>query len=200
MQIVDYIPYIVMALTFLINALSALYARKTGKSIKSEVSQFMKYKLPNYRETEKSPEQSFDPLVPQYRFNKETGELEQLPDMLDVQKLVDSSLNTSLESMLDRFLPTDKISNLEADLSDTRDTLDRLASAMDFAEELKDKLGLDEFASLNDVQSALDKVEAEQIAKVKAEQEAKKADLEKQALFAQFEAFIKSQKGGEPNE
>ncbi|UPW41583.1 hypothetical protein [Peromfec virus RodF8_50] len=195
-DIVDIIPYIVMALSFLLNFLNMVYTRKTGKSIDTEVNEIMKNRLPSYRESETtSTGQSFDPLVTQYRFNKTTGELEELPDKLDIQKFVDSSLNTSLEAMFDKFLSPTPTDNILADLTDTRDKLDRLSDAMEFADELREKYGLSDDTSLSDVYGVLEAdINSTQEKAVKTAQENASKAVD-DALLAKFKSFMASQSG-----
>lgn len=192
---VDYIPYIAIALSFLLNLLNMVYTRKKGKSIDSEVSQIMKYRLPSYREKTPAEKQSFSPLVTQYRYNKATDELEELPDKLDVQKLVDSSLQTALEAMFDKFLSPDAQSQAQTFIDDTRDTLDRLTDAMQYVDELKDEFKLDEFASMQDVQKVLEeRIESKQ-KELNDEVVKKAAEAQEQALYAKFKAFMSKQDG-----
>lgn len=157
----------------------------------------MKYRLPSYREKTPAETQSFSPLVTQYRYNKSTDDLEELPDKLDVQKLVDSSLQTALEAMFDKFLSPDGQSQLQTVIDDTRDTLDRLTDAMQYVDELKDEFKLDEFASMHDVQKVLEqRIEAKQ-KELNDEAAKKAAEAQEQALYAQFKSFMAKQAGGQ---
>lgn len=205
MDILTIVGYIVDAVLFIVHIVSVIMCVcgvhtlcKHDKNDNKEISN-MKYRIPSYREESPAESQSFNPLVKQFRFNKSTGELEELPDMLDVQKLVDSSLSTSLEAMFDKFLSPDPQSVAETVLDDKRDLLDRLTDALDFSEELKDKLQMDEFASLSDVKARLESDISAQLEKVNAEKEAelsKQVDVE---LFNKFKAFMAQAAEGEKN-
>lgn len=188
----EYIPYVLIGLSFISNFLSMVYARKTGKSIDREFS--MKFRTPDYRENTAAESQKFSPLVTQYRFNSATGQLEELPDKLDIQKLIDSHVDTALENMFERFLPSDKPSEQQLIVDDMRDDLDRLSSAMEAVDEVKEKFGLDEFASLGEVHSALSSKVAEEEAKVAAEKAAENAKQADAALYAQFKKFMEERK------
>lgn len=200
----EIISYVVQAVMWLFHIVSAVLCFKgyhvlcKHDSNKSSEVNDMKYRLPSYREKTKAEAQSFNPLVTQYRFNKATEELEELPDKLDIQKFVDSSLNTALESMFDKFLQPDAQSVISDSIDDHRDTLDRLCDAMDFVEEVKDKYGMSDVASVKDVMSRIQSDIDEQTAKLKAEQDAEAAKKAESALYAKFKQFIAN--GGNDNE
>lgn len=97
--------------------------------------------------------QTFDIYVTQYRLNKSTGELVELPDKLNLQEFINSSASTCLQSQLERLDLTsvteaDKIVELQNDLSDK---LDYLAEAQDYFDEMIDKYHLPADSSWNDV-------------------------------------------------
>lgn len=48
--------------------------------------------------------QTFDRFKVQYRLNKAKNRLEQLPDKIDIQELINSDKEYALQSILDRFL------------------------------------------------------------------------------------------------
>lgn len=178
----EIIERVVSCIALILCVLNAIFSKGANKKIKEIV---MKYRTPNYREKVEAEAQSFDPLVTQYRYNKTTGELEELPDKLDIQKLVDSSLNTALEAMFDKYLPSE-IDDIEQDLTDNRDKLDRLSDAMNFADTLKEELKLDPFASIADVNIALQK----RIDEAVAAQKAKDSEEQKKARAAALRAEI----------
>lgn len=199
-KLIDYLPYIVSALLFFVNVLSMVYTRKTGKSIHNLEDTSMKYRTADYREKASAVAQTFDPLVTQYRYNKSSGELEELPDKLDIQKLIDSHVQTSLEAMFDKFLSPDEHALKQTVIEDDRDDLDRLSDAMEFADELRQKYGLDDTASLGEIYTVFTEDvnnRQEQLRKAEAK---KQADNQQQALFEQFKAFMAQNGAGDKNE
>lgn len=191
--LMENLPFILSAIATLLSSLSAFLVRRINKNMEFN---FMKFRTPYYRETEPAKAQSFDPLVTQYRYNKTTGELEELPDKLDIRKLVNSYLSTALEAMFDKFMPSDNVSDEVVDMADTRDDIDRLSDAMAFADDLKTSLGLGEFATLKDVHTALNARLEEQSKAAKEAELAKRAKSQEEALYAQFKAFMASQANG----
>ena len=128
----------------------------------------MKFRTADYRQNMSDNDkladgQIFDPLVPQYKLNKHTDELEEQPDKLDVQKLINSNKECALDKMLDKLMPYDETGadNLQGRIDDTYDDLDVLSEAMDTAEDYRDKLGLTPETSLMDVYRAVDKYRLE---------------------------------------
>lgn len=155
-----------------------------------------KYVTASSRESEKAVGQSFSPLVKQYHYNDATGELEELPDLLDVDKLIASHMSTSLESMLTRFMPEAPVSD-DVVFDDHRELLDRLVDAQDAADTLCDELKLDPATPYSQIISAYERVQAETQAKVQAEAQAKaqaeaQAKAEREELLVQFEKFYKA--------
>lgn len=192
------IQYVIEAVMWIFHIISAVLCFKGyhvlckhDNNNSTEVDN-MKYRTPNSRETEIPVQQSFSPLVTQYRFNKEKNELEELPNKLDVQKLVDSSLNTALEAMFDKFLNV-PIDPGEAVIDDKRDMLDRLTSAMETSEAIKDELKMDEFASLSDVRARLESDISAELAKQAAEKEKQAAEAADKSLYEKFKAFVASE-------
>ena len=97
--------------------------------------------------------QTFDIYVTQYRLNKSTGELVELPDKLNLQEFINSSASTCLQSQLEKLDLTsvteaDKIVELQNDLSDK---LDYLVEAQDYFDEMINKYHLPADSSWNDV-------------------------------------------------
>lgn len=97
--------------------------------------------------------QTFDIYVTQYRLNKSTGELVELPDKLNLQEFINSSASTCLQAQLEKLDLTsvtdaDKIVELQNDLSDK---IDYLAEAQEYFDDMKDKYQLPADSSWNDV-------------------------------------------------
>lgn len=117
-----------------------------------EVISEMKNRLPSYREKDKAIGTSFDTEVTQYRKNKQTGLLEELPDKLDLQALTNSTRETALSSILQRLDPVlSSEDKLVSEADDLMDKLDVLRSADDYRRDLCERYSLDPVTSLDDV-------------------------------------------------
>lgn len=97
--------------------------------------------------------QTFDIYVTQYRLNKSTGELVELPDKLNLQEFINSSASTCLQAQLEKLDLTsvteaDKIVELQNDLTDK---IDYLAEAQEYFDDMIDKYHLPVGSSWNDV-------------------------------------------------
>lgn len=86
---------------------SVLLFRKTGDiNYLKEVLSQMKYKTEQTASSQNKAGQTFNRFVPVYRLNKATNQLEKTEDVIDMQELTNSSLDMSLNSILERYLPT----------------------------------------------------------------------------------------------
>lgn len=195
---IEYLPYIACALNILLFIINLVYTRLTGKSIDKGVTMKFKDLVKVAGEPDKSPTQSFSPLITQYSYNDDTGELEELPDKLDIQKLIDSHIDTSLEKLFEKYgvdaVMQSSIANTPSDVSDLRDKLDIMRDAYSQAEDIATDLGMSADSSFDEVydkvQSLIDE-QSKAEAKAKADAEAKaKSDAEAQAqLVKEFEEF-----------
>lgn len=130
---------------------SFLLYKKTGNvKYLMEVLDKMKYKTENnFKDTSM---QTFSNLKPVYRLNKSTGQLEKTEDVIDIDEVVRSSLTTTLDYILDKFLPNSMgISEEVFERDVLNDKLDVMQNAFEFAEELKEKYKLDPNLSLREV-------------------------------------------------
>lgn len=130
---------------------SLLLYKKTG-NIKylMEVLNKMKYKTETtFQDTSV---QTFSNLKPVYRLNKSTGQLEKTDEFIDIDEVVRSSLTTTLDYILDKFLPNSMgVSDEVFERDVLNDKLDVMQNAFEFAEELKTKYKLDPSLSMTDV-------------------------------------------------
>lgn len=96
--------------------------------------------------------QTFSNLKPVYRLNKSTGQLEKTEDFIDIDEIVRSSLTTTLDYILDKFLPNSMgVSDEVFERDVLNDKLDVMQNAFEFAEELKEKYKLDKNLSMTEV-------------------------------------------------
>ncbi len=146
----EIIQYVVYFLSFIFCTVTFFRTGKINKKLFGGI--FMKDDVK--RDAKKDEfTQTFDIYVTQYRLNKSTGELVELPDKLNLQEFINSSASTCLQSQLERLDLTsvteaDKIVELQNDLSDK---LDYLAEAQDYFDEMIDKYHLPADSSWNDV-------------------------------------------------
>lgn len=146
----EIIQYVVYFLSFIFCTVTFFRTGKINKKLFGGI--FMKDDVK--RDAKKDDfTQTFDIYVTQYRLNKSTGELVELPDKLNLQEFINSSASTCLQSQLEKLDLTsvteaDKIVELQNDLSDK---LDYLVEAQDYFDEMIDKYHLPADSSWNDV-------------------------------------------------
>lgn len=98
------------------------------KNSNLEVSN-LKLRSPSYQTKKGATKasQSFDTLVSQYRLNKSTNLLEELPDKIDLQELVNSCRSSILSEILSRLEPVpsevDKVVDMRDELMDNLDLM-----------------------------------------------------------------------------
>ena len=102
--------------------------------------------------------QSFEgaELVPIYRLNKATGELEATGEYKNIQEYVQSFKDIALQAALDRFVPRDDkdIDELRSQVDDYSEFLDEYAYVLDRANQFADDEGLEE-ASVSEIFEAM---------------------------------------------
>lgn len=134
-------------------AICVLLVKGKNIDINSILEVLMKYRTSNFQDTEKVSGQNFVGLKPIYRLDKTTGNLVETGEFVDIQEMINSSIETCLENCLKRFLPDDTLeeSNLEYNYSRAVDDLDAIRYATELANEYKDKLGLDPSLGVKEV-------------------------------------------------
>lgn len=164
-SIIDFIQYTGFFL------ISIMLYRKTGniKYLQGVVDE-MNYQKGNYFLTEKVDEngevvketnpslkftQKFNDLVPVYRLNKATNELEKTDEYIDIQEQINSFKEQALQSMLDRFMP--KLVDETADFTNVKGDLDMLSESFAVAEEYREKFGLSDTATIQDIFKEVEK-------------------------------------------
>lgn len=162
----DIIQYVVYFLSFIFCTVTFFRTGKINKKLYGGISMKEEKKVANKDEFV----QTFDVYVTQYRLNKSTGELVELPDKLNLQEFINSSASTCLQAQLEKLDLTsvteaDKIVELQNDLSDK---LDYLVEAQDYFDEMIDKYHLPEGSSWNDVLNHLQTLKANADAELQA--------------------------------
>ena len=163
----EILQYVVYLLSFIFCTVTFFRTGKINKKLYGGI--FMK---DDVKKVAKNDEfvQTFDIYVTQYRLNKSTGELVELPDKLNLQEFINSSASTCLQSQLEKLDLTsvteaDKIVELQNDLSDK---LDYMAEAQDYFDEMIDKYHLPVDSSWNDVLAHLQTLKANADAELQA--------------------------------
>lgn len=185
---INYIPYIVPCLLFLVNVFNLVYTRHTGKSIDKELKD-MFYRTADYRENpdEIDSGTKFSNLIPRFRLNKASGVLE--PDEpLDITKLVNSSRNVELKSLLQALEAgnAELVQQVKTQYNDYSDTLDELANALDVAEDYRVRFGLGDDVSVSDIFARIEaerdklKESLDNIEKSKAQPQAQPVNTDKE--------------------
>lgn len=140
MEINEILFYIGIALAVLNSVITFV---RTG-SIKETMNMF--FRSVNYKEhlsdeEKKAQSQEFDYMKTQYALNERTGELEEKDEKVDIQKLIDSSVETALDRMLNRFMPETVEDSEEVYQTYKNDLMD-YADLIDRAEEYREHFGL----------------------------------------------------------
>lgn len=202
--IYDYIPYICLFFSGLISVLNMAYTRNKGKSISKEVNELIKTVTPLQRLSELEKDrggQVFSPLVKQYRYNKAINELEELPDLLDIDKLVQSRMDSCLAAMKEKFLNTEEIV-AKYDVQQLEEDLAQLGDSLDTFEEMREKYGMSDDSSYDDI---LKRIEEDISAQVKAQSAAQKLAQEnsekelREKRIAELQSLLGQDKGGDNN-
>lgn len=148
-----------IVLTLIIIVINIISGRGNSRLLQ-EVKN-MQYRLPTYRQNEPAEAQEFSALKPKYELNERTNELVDSGEKIDIQKLINSAVDTCLERTLARLMPTDTdIDDKIVDLSDTRDDLESLTEALTVAEDWRERLDLPDTMSVQDVFKQIEQYEA----------------------------------------
>lgn len=92
-----------------------------------------------------------------YRLNKTTNELELTDELVDVQELANSCRDYCLSAVLERFLPGTEDNSAEIAMITLEDDLDVMSSAVNLANEYKEKYNLDPSFSVSQVFAEVNK-------------------------------------------
>lgn len=137
---------------FVVISLLLFYKTKDIKYLKGALSVMIPRRNPNYQDTEKVSGQEFSNLKPVYRLNKASGELELTDEFIDITELVNSSKSIALDSILERFLPTDgEVSDLVVEREELQDDLDVMRESFELADTYRKKYGLDDLTPVSEV-------------------------------------------------
>ncbi|UPW41564.1 hypothetical protein [Peromfec virus RodF8_54] len=126
------------------------------KSI-SEVEDLLKYRVAFSDKT--TGAQSFSETVPDYVLNSSTNELERLPVDKNVQQIIQSCVDTALNSVLEKFLnvtESDEVADLTDKYHSKTVDLAALADSIEIAETYRDKYNLPDNYTISDIYAFVD--------------------------------------------
>lgn len=165
----DLFWFLICVFNFLCNVISFFRTGNLSKKTKNYLEDFFMAKFSNFKsELNKKFSQSFDTEVTQYRLNKSTGLLEELPDKIDLQQRIDSYKDTALQSMLSALDPVTSLDTAISTRNELMDELDALRSSMDFRSDMCEKYKLDPYLSFEDLEKELLSLSSEAKGQVEA--------------------------------
>lgn len=156
---------------------------KTGdKKIIKEFLQTMKeFRTESYKDNSKPTGLTFEKLKPVYRLNKATNELEMTDEVIDIDEVVNSAVCTTLESVLDRLMPTSVIDEQTVVYNNMVDDLDYMQDVSQMAESYKKLYNLDSKLSIQEVMAFI-KTKATDTKNLIDSEVAKKENIKKEVL------------------
>ena len=140
------------------------------KSVKKSISAvrevIMEFRLPDYRQGEKKEQtaQEFTPLIDEYQYVADTGELEKTGKTINVDEKIQSYLTTRLEDMLEKFLSpqqperNDVVAEPDEMSGDLESMLRAYDSYVERADELRAKYKLPSSLATADVYQAVEEM------------------------------------------
>lgn len=154
----------------------AIYGKFSNKFLKEflrECDILYHRKIEDAEKAIPTVEQTFSETRPAYVLNESTNELERLPSDEDIQAKIDSFLSSALDRILERYLPQDvEDSDDVADYASVKSDLSDLGEMYERAEEYRERYGLPDTMTVNEVFSAV-QAKADELAKKIAERSVK---------------------------
>lgn len=136
----------------------------------------MAFRLPDYRQGEKKEQtaQEFTPLIDEYQYIADTGELEKTGKKINVDEKIQSYLTTRLEDMLEKFLSpqqperNDIVAEPDEMSGDLESMLKAYDNYVERADELRAKYKLPSTLATADVYKAVEELYQRQMEYVDA--------------------------------
>lgn len=122
--------------------------------------------------------QSFDKFKPVYRLNKATGVLEETDEVIDIQEVVNSCKDMALNAVLERFLPSSIVGEDVAIVAKMQDDVDKMRDVLSLAEEYRDKYGLSDSLSTQEIFDTISKKSIELKEKIEEIKKNEKKEIE----------------------
>ena len=119
-----------------------------------------KYRLPTYREEDGTrATQAFDNKKKTYIYVKSSNSLEESPELVDLQEVMNSYLNDSLDAIIKKYseqlayVPpvADNTEDYVGQYNDVRNALDYMTEAIEQAEDLREQFGLSDDMSIDQI-------------------------------------------------
>lgn len=140
--------------------------KSVKKSISAVKEVIMEFRLPDYRQGEKKEQtaQEFTPLIDEYQYVADTGELEKTGKTINVDEKIQSYLTTRLEDMLEKFLSpqqperNDVVAEPDEMSGDLESMLKAYDSYVERADELRAKYKLPSTLATADVYNAVEEL------------------------------------------
>lgn len=151
-NVLELIEYLIPIVMGVISCIVTFVRTGKIKTINNEVKE-MKYRVASYREKQEPKATTYAIEVPQYRLNKQTGELVELPTKKNLQEALNSFRDVALTDVIERYMPVDQTSEspvLEA-YEYNSDRLDALLIASEYTNELRKKYGYSDDATLSEM-------------------------------------------------
>ena len=150
--------------------------KSVKKSISAVKEVIMDFRLPDYRQGEKKEQtaQEFTPLIDEYQYIADTGELEKTGKTINVDEKIQSYLTTRLEDMLEKFLSpqqperNDVVAEPDEMSGDLESMLKAYDSYVERADELRAKYKLPSTLATADVYKAVEELYQRQMEYVDA--------------------------------
>lgn len=150
--------------------------KSVKKSISAVKEVIMEFRLPDYRQGEKKEQtaQEFTPLIDEYQYIADTGELEKTGKTINVDEKIQSYLTTRLEDMLEKFLSPQQLerNDVVAEPDEMNGDLESMLKAYDSyverADELRSKYKLPSTLATADVYKAVEELYQRQMEYVDA--------------------------------
>ena len=175
-------PYVfaclcICAIACVVTFLVVLFDTKSvKKSIAAVREVIMEFRLPDYRQGEKKEQtaQEFTPLIDEFQYIADTGELEKTGKTINVDEKIQSYLTTRLEDMLEKFLSpqqperNDIVAEPDEMSGDLESMLKAYDSYVDRADELRSKYKLPSTLATADVYKAVEELYQRQMEYVDA--------------------------------
>lgn len=150
--------------------------KSVKKSISAVKEVIMEFRLPDYRQGEKKEQtaQEFTPLIDEYQYIADTGELEKTGKTINVDEKIQSYITTRLEDMLEKFLSpqqperNDIVAEPDEMNGDLESMLKAYDSYVERADELRVKYKLPSTLATADVYKAVEELYQRQMEYVDA--------------------------------
>lgn len=129
-------------------------------TIAKESEEMAKYRLPTYREEDGTrATQTFDNKKKTYIYVKSSNSLEESPELVDLQEVMNSYLSDSLDAIIKKYseqlayVPpaVENTVDYVGQYNDVRYALDYMTEAIEQAEDLRDQFGLSDEMSIDQI-------------------------------------------------